>query len=125
MEHATIKLIHQSAVVLSISGFTLRGGLMLADSDRLRAPWMRTWPHLIDTVLLVSGIWLAVNLHIDPIGQPWLGAKLFALLVYILLGFYALRLGKTRRIRVGAFITALASFAYMAAVASTRSVVPF
>jgi uncharacterized membrane protein SirB2 len=125
LEHATLKLAHQVCALLSITGFTVRGGLMLAGSSLLRRPWMRTWPHLIDTLLLVSGIWMAVNLQLHPGNSPWLAAKLIALLLYIGLGFFALRLGKTRRIRTGAFIAAIACFGYIGLVALTRSALPW
>lgn len=123
-EHLTLKLLHQACALLSVSGFALRGGLMLADSALLRQRWMRTWPHLIDTLLLVSGLWMAVNLQLHPGNSPWLAAKLVALLVYIGLGFVALRLGRTRRVRTLAFAGALACFAYIGLVAATRSVIP-
>jgi len=124
-EHATLKLLHQACALLSITGFALRGGLMLVDSALLRQRWMRTWPHVIDTLLLVSGLWMAINLHLHPGNSPWLGAKLIALLVYIGLGFVALRLGKTRRIRVLAFVAAIACFGYIVLVAMMRSVIPW
>lgn len=124
VDHFTLKLVHQTTVVLSIGGFALRGGLMLAGSRLLRERWMRTWPHVIDTLLLTSGIWMAVNLHLHPGNSPWLGAKIAALLAYIGLGFVALRLGKTRRQRSAALIAALLCFAYMLGVALTRSVIP-
>ena len=86
---------------------------------------MRTWPHLIDTLLLLSGLWMAVSLHLHPGNSPWLGAKLLALLIYIALGFVALRLGRTRRIRILAFIGAIACFGYIASVAVTRTAFPW
>lgn len=125
IEHTLLKLVHQGTVALSFAGFALRGGLMLGDSPLLMRRWMRTWPHLIDTLLLVSGIWMAVNLHLNPIEHPWLSAKLIALLIYIGLGFIALRLGRTRRQRILALLGALLCFAYVVMVALTRSVFPF
>ena len=124
IEYAVVKLVHQGTVALSFTGFVLRGGLMLADSPLLMRRWMRTWPHFIDTLLLASGIWMALNLHLNPVNSPWLGAKVIALLVYIGLGFIALRLGRTRRQRVAALLGALLCFAYMLLAAFTRSVVP-
>jgi len=124
-EHATLKLVHQTTALISIVGFSLRGTLMLMDSALLQRRWMRTWPHLVDTLLLVSGLWMAINLHLHPGNSPWLGAKLIALLVYIALGFVALRLGKTRRIRIGAFIGAIACFGYILMAATSRSVLPW
>ena len=70
------------------------------------------------------GIWMAINLRLDPLGNPWLGAKLLALLLYIALGFVALRLGKTRRARALAFVAALACFAYIALAAVRHSPLP-
>lgn len=123
--HAELKMIHQAAAALSILGFMVRGGLMIGQSALLRERWMRSWPHLIDTTLLVSGIWMAVNLQFSPANSPWLTAKIVALLVYIGLGFVALRLGRTYRIRIVAFIAALACFAYIGLVAVKRSPWPF
>lgn len=123
-EHATLKLVHQTCALVSITGFTVRGFLMLAGSTLLRRPWMRSWPHLIDTLLLISGIWMAVNLQLHPGNSSWLNAKLVALLCYVALGFVALRLGKTPRMRALAFVGALACFAYILLVALTRSVLP-
>ncbi len=124
IEHAVLKLVHQGTVALSFAGFALRGGLMLADSPLLMRRWMRSWPHFIDTLLLASGIWMALNLHLNPVNSPWLGAKLVALVIYIGLGFIALRLGRTRRQRVVALLGALLCFAYILLVAFTRSVIP-
>jgi len=124
-EHATLKLLHQLCALLSISGFVLRGGLMLADSPRLRQRWMRTWPHVIDTLLLATGLWMAINLQLHPGNSPWLTAKLVALLAYIGLGFVALRLGRTKQTRTLAFIAALACFSYIGLVALTRAAIPF
>lgn len=123
-DHCTLKLVHQACALLSISGFVLRGGLMMADSALLQRRWMRTWPHAIDTLLLASGLWMAIELHLHPGNSPWLSAKLVALLVYIGLGFVALRLGRTRRIRITALTGAIACFGYIGLVALTRSPLP-
>jgi uncharacterized membrane protein SirB2 len=123
-EHAALKLLHQTCALLSISGFVLRGGLMLGDSGLLGERWMRTWPHVIDTLLLATGVWMAVNLQFHPGNSPWLTAKLLALLAYIALGFVALRLGKTKRVRSVALLAALVCFGYIGLVAFTRSPLP-
>ena len=52
--------------------------------------------------------------------QPWLTAKVLALGVYIVLGTLALKRGKTRGVRTFALLMALATFAYIVAVALTR-----
>ncbi len=124
MDHATIKLIHISCVVLSICGFSLRATLMLRHSSLLFNRWVRTLPHFIDSTLFFSGLWMAFDLHQYPGTSPWLTAKLSALLVYIFTGAIALR-GKNAQLRVATLIAAYASFLYMVAVALTRSPAPW
>jgi len=125
IDHAFLKTLHQGSALLAIAGFVLRGGLMLQNPALLHRRWMRTWPHLIDTLLLVSGVWMAFNLRLNPVENPWLGAKLLALLAYIGLGFVALRLGRTRQIRIAALLGAIACFTYIGLVAFTRSPWPW
>ena len=55
-----------------------------------------------------------------PFVEPWLTAKLLALLLYIGLGTIALKRGKTKGIRIAAYVGALATFGYIVAVALTR-----
>ena len=86
---------------------------------------MRIIPHIVDTVLLLSAVWLAVQFGFSPANSPWLTTKIIALLIYIGLGFVALRLGKTKQIRIVAWLIALLVFAYIVAVAFTKSPLPF
>ena len=124
IDHDLVKLIHISCVVLSLIGFTLRSILMLMGSPLLRRSWVRTVPHLVDSTLFFSGLWLAWNLHQYPGTTPWLTAKLSALIAYIVFGALALR-GRTRRRRYLSLVAAYACFAYMVDVALTRSPVPW
>jgi uncharacterized membrane protein SirB2 len=54
-----VKYVHVISVVLSVSGFFLRGLLMMRDSPLLGARWIRVLPHINDTVLLVAALTLA------------------------------------------------------------------
>ena len=98
---------------------------MMRGSPMLARRWVRIAPHLIDTLLLLSGVTLVVHYRIYPTEQAWLAAKLLALVVYIVVGSIALKRGKTRAVRVTAFFAALIVFAYMLAVANTRLAMPF
>jgi uncharacterized membrane protein SirB2 len=91
-----IKQIHLLTVVVTLVLFVLRGAWMMADSPRLKARWVRIVPHLNDTLLLASGIALAVLLQQYPLVHGWLTAKLVALILYIVLGTIALKRGSTR-----------------------------
>ena len=122
-DHALLKLIHVTCVTLSITGFSVRAGLMLLDSSLLYQRWIRTLPHIIDSILFFSGLWMAINLHQYPGSSPWLSAKLSALLLYIVAGAIALR-GKNKSHRLIALVVAYLSFGYMLAVAITRNPLP-
>jgi uncharacterized membrane protein SirB2 len=114
------KSLHVGAVVLSLTGFAARGALMLAGSRLLEARFVRVAPHVVDTVLLASALWLCWVIGQYPFVQGWLTAKVLGLLVYIVLGSIALRRGRTRGVRVAAFAGALAAAGYIVCVALTR-----
>lgn len=116
-----LKIVHVSAVILSFIGFFARGLLMTFDSALLNARWVRIAPHVIDTVLLASAIALAIQVQQYPFVHHWLTAKVIALLAYIVLGTIALRRGRTKPIKIAAWLLALLVFAYIVAVARTRS----
>jgi uncharacterized membrane protein SirB2 len=114
------KSLHVGCAALSISGFTARGALMLVDSRLLQNRFVRVAPHVVDTALLLSAIWLAWALGQVPFVQGWITAKVLALVAYILLGSVALRRGRTRTVRAAAFVAALVTAGYIVSVALTR-----
>lgn len=124
MTYALIKLVHMSCAALSFGLFFLRGMWMLRAPQRLQQRWVRIAPHVVDTVLLGSAVTLAVLSRQYPGVQGWLSAKVVALLVYIMLGMVALKRGRTRGVRLIAWLAALTVFVYIVAVARTRSVWP-
>ncbi|MEK6211895.1 MAG: SirB2 family protein [Pseudomonadota bacterium] len=123
MSYSMLKYIHVATVIASFALFFLRGLWMMTAPEKLTARWVRAIPHIIDTILLVSAIALAALTAQYPFVQPWLTAKVLALPVYVLLGTVAIRRGRTRRVRIVAWILALTVFGYMVAVARER--VPF
>jgi len=125
LDTALIKSIHVTSVALSYSLFFLRGVWMLRDSRSLQQRWVKFAPHTVDSVLLASAIALAWQLGISPLEAPWLAAKIVALLAYIVIGSVALKRGKTRRIRIIAWLTAQAVFIYIVSVAVTHNPAPW
>jgi len=120
-----LKTIHVGCALLSILGFTIRGILMMRESAMLQKRLFKIAPHIIDTLLLGSAIWLAVQYGLSPGDNPWLMAKIIALLLYIGLGTVALKRGKTKQVRIIAWLAALLVFAYIVSVAVTKSVLLF
>lgn len=122
MSYLALRHLHISCALLSIALFSLRAGLLLAGRGVPRT--LRWLPHVNDTVLLVAAIVLAVWSGQYPLQQPWLTAKLCALLGYVLLGHRALRPGLRPAQRLPWVLAALVSVAYIVAVAVTKRVVP-
>lgn len=114
------KTLHVSCVVLSLCGFSLRGGLMLARSPLLDRRIVRIAPHIVDTLLLASALWLCALIGQWPFRDGWLTAKVLGLVAYIVLGAIALRRGRTPAARAVAFVLALAAAGYIVSVALTH-----
>jgi len=120
MSPVTVKYLHISFVAMSFILFFVRGIWMLQTSSMLQQRWVKILPHIIDTALLASAITLAIQLSLSPLANPWLMAKIIALLLYIVLGTIAIKRGKTKNIRLIAWLLALAVFIYMLLVAKTH-----
>lgn len=120
-----LKYVHVTCVVLSGAGFFIRGVWMIRESPRLREKWVRVLPHIIDTTLLVSAILLAWQIRQYPFVHGWLTAKVLALVAYIVIGAVGLKYGKTRKIRITAWLVAMTVFFYIVLVALTRQVLPY
>jgi uncharacterized membrane protein SirB2 len=116
-----IKSIHLLTVALTITGFIIRGIWMIQGSPLLEMRAVRTFPHVNDTLLLISALWTAAMVGQYPFVNGWLTAKVIGAVAYILLGAVALTYGPTRQIRVLAFIGSLLCFAYVVTVAITKN----
>lgn len=116
--------LHVVCVYLSLAGFVLRGIWMIQASPLRFLKPVRIVPHVIDTLLLVSALALAWLTAQYPFTHGWLTAKLLALVAYIGLGLLAFRFGRSREVRILAWVGALLAFGYMLAVAYARSAWP-
>jgi hypothetical protein len=74
-----------------------------------------SWP--IDTTLLTAALMLVTILHQYPFVHAWLTAKVLLLVVYIVLGTFALKRGRTRRVQVACYFCALFVFAFIVSIA--------
>lgn len=86
-----LRHVHIGLVLTSGALFTLRWLATLAGA---RWPMAAHWRHtsmVVDTLLLVAGAALWAGLGLNPLVQHWLGAKLALLVVYIVLGTFALK----------------------------------
>lgn len=108
---------HITCVVISGIVFTTRGGLMLAGSPLANHKTVKRLSYVVDTLLLAAGIALTTIIHQYPFVQAWLTVKVLLLVVYIALGIFALRRGRTRGSRAGFLVAALAVYLFIVSVA--------
>jgi uncharacterized membrane protein SirB2 len=120
-----MKNLHQFLAILTISGFVLRSHWALRSSPMLQHRITRIAPHVVDTLFLVTGIVLILQLRLPILQTGWLMAKLAGLVVYIVLGALTLRPGRSERARLLAFTGAMLAFAYVVNTAITKSVLPW
>lgn len=119
--YTALKSVHLACVVASITGFAWRFGLAVAGSPSLQSRFARTAPHVVDTLLLASAIGVAVLGGFAPWQDAWLAAKIIGLLVYIVAGSYAIRRARSRGGRWVAGLVAFGVYAYIVAVAFSKS----
>lgn len=125
MDYFAVRLAHQCAVALSLTGFFVRGAASLAGARWVSSRPAKTLPHIVDTVLLVSALTLAWMLRLTPGNAPWLLAKVVGLVVYVGLGVVALRPGRSVAVRATAWVAALATAGWIVSVAITKSPLGF
>jgi uncharacterized membrane protein SirB2 len=70
--------------------------------------------------LLAAAVLLAIIIRQYPFVHAWLTVKIVLLAVYIVLGVFALRRGRTRWGRAGYFVEALAVYGFIISVTVMR-----
>ncbi|MBD1565679.1 SirB2 family protein [Vibrio sp. S12_S33] len=118
LKHFHLLTIGISALLLSV-----RYGLMMANSAWLQHPFLKRFPHIVDSLLLLSGIALVVMSGFIPFtpAAPWMTTKLTCVLTYIALGFFALKLGRNKLLRSFAFFGALGWLVMAGKIAVTKT----
>jgi len=116
-----VRGLHVASILTSGALFLVRGAALQAGARWVMAAPLRHLSYAIDTVLLASAILLCVILGQYPIAQGWLTAKVVLMVVYIVLGSYALKRGRTRAMRLGFWLAALAVYALIISIARARN----
>ncbi|EKO3496678.1 SirB2 family protein [Vibrio fluvialis] len=117
LKHFHLLTIGLSALLLSV-----RYVLMMMDSELRQHKFLKVFPHIVDTFLLLSGIGLIFVTGFVPFtdAAPWMTDKLTSVLAYIALGFFALKLGRNKLLRTFAFFGALGWLAIAGKIAVTK-----
>ncbi|WHZ19720.1 MAG: putative membrane protein [Rhodanobacteraceae bacterium] len=112
---------HVGCVIASGSLFFTRGCMMLAGLPAANHVALRRISVVIDSLLLAAAIALTMIIHQYPFVQAWLTVKVVLLVVYIVLGVFALRRGRTRAVRGAYFAAAVIVFLFIVSVARTHN----
>lgn len=115
-----LRYMHITLVVLSVSVFAVRGLGVLAGQAWPMRDLARGLSPVIDSLLLLAGATLWWLLQLNPWHNHWLGAKLVLLVVYIVLGSFALKRAPTRTGKALAFVAALSVVGLMASIATAH-----
>lgn len=86
-----LKHTHMALAGLSVLLFILRFAGREAGLGLMRAKAVRIAPHLVDTLLLLSGLTLMVMYRLSPLEAQWLGVKLLVIVGYVLAGVGAMK----------------------------------
>jgi uncharacterized membrane protein SirB2 len=116
--YAQIKWVHIAAVLASGALFALRGLMLHLGAGKLAMSWpLRFLSYGIDTVLLTAALMLFTILPHAMLANGWLATKLVLLPVYVGLGTFALKRGRTAQVRVACWLAAIAVYATMLGIA--------
>lgn len=113
-----IKAAHVGLVILSGALFALRGTFVLAGMRWPLSLPVKWASYTIDTALLTAAAMLLTILHgTGMFANGWLTLKMVLLVVYIVLGIFALTRARTMRARILFFLGALATYGMMYSIA--------
>lgn len=115
--YPVIRWTHIGLVLTSGTLFAARGLGVLLGARWSMTPGVRRLSYTLDTALLSAALLLLYILDLNPFAVPWLSTKIALLLVYIVLGTFALKRARTGRMRLVFYVASLLCFAFMLTVA--------
>ncbi len=121
MNYVLLKQVHVTFALVSIIGFMLRWNWSIRGSRLAQLRSTKTVPHIVDTLFLATGVALTFTINQFPLATDWLTAKITGLLVYIVLGIFAMSGKVSRPWRVTAFLAAISTYAWILTVAHSKS----
>lgn len=110
-----LKHIHLLFVLLAVASFPVRLVAAEYKPELLQEKWLKIAPHVLATLLLLSGIGLVFQGNWLDSNYGWIVAKLFGLLGYIGLGVVAMHSQGTRRWQATAAAVFCLIYIFMAA----------
>ena len=113
---------HLLFVVLTVFLFNLRFLLRWVWPEKNLPKLLKIMPHLNDTLLLGTGLWLMYITKFMPfVNADWLGVKLLLLVFYIGLGTITMKSAPRRKKNIIAYIASMLCVAAMVYLALYKS----
>lgn len=121
--YSSFKHAHFLFIGLSVFFLTIRFCLVMANSTFVDHKAMKAASHLSDILLLSSGVALIVITGFMPFneGSAWLISKFTCVFAYFALGFFAIKLGKNKLLKIFAYFGALGWLVMATNVAMTKT----
>ena len=113
-----IKLIHIVFVFMSFASFISRVTLLQLKPEVLQNKMVKIAPHIIDTLLLLSGITLVIHGNWLSGEYGWIISKIIVLILYIVFGVITMRTTGSKRWL--AFAASVGCFVYIFVVAISK-----
>lgn len=108
---------HITCVFFSGTLFVARGIGVLRGATWAMQPGVRRASVLIDSALLSAALMMLYTLQLNPFTVGWLATKIYLLVLYIVLGTFALKRARTPRGRFLCFVAAVLCLGFMVSVA--------
>lgn len=118
-----MKHLHLTFVALVFISFVGRIALAQLNPELLKQKWLKIAPHVIDTLLLLSGLTLVFKGNWLAGDFGWIVAKIIVLVAYIGLATIALRREGQQRLQAAA--GAIICLLYIVGVAVTKNALLF
>jgi len=115
-----VRAVHIGVVLASGALFALRGAGVLSGARWPMAAALRYSSYAIDTTLLTAALMLVNMLPTALFANHWLAVKLALLVFYVVLGSFALKRGRSTRVRAICFCASLVVYAGMFGIARTH-----
>ncbi|MCQ1057359.1 SirB2 family protein [Photobacterium sp. DNB23_23_1] len=121
--YTAVKHLHMLAIALSVTLFILRYCLMMANSTLSDKKFIKITPHVVDTVLLLTGVTLIFITGFVPFTEAggWMTQKISCVLAYIALGYFTLKVGSNKVFKTFAFFGSLGWVMAAAQIAMTKT----
>ena len=118
--YAQVRAVHIGTVLASGALFALRGASVLGGMRWPLSASLRYLSYAIDTTLLTAALMLVAMLPAAVFANHWLTVKLVLLVIYVVLGSFALKRGRSARVRGVCFGAAVAMYAFIFGIARTH-----